>query len=250
MKIGGIIDISTKDIPNKAATVIFTGGCNFKCNFCHNKSILQSNVGNYYTIDELVTRIKNNVLVNSVSISGGEPTLQEDLIDFCKELSKTGKFISLDTNGSNPEVIKELIPYINRIALDIKTALICKKIERIIGLKIDPEIIIKTYNIINQCKEIEFEIRTTYVENLFTPKDIHEIILFLRDRNFSGNYVLQQYQYSNGVGEEFKDKFRKPNHFHLLNILKPFKDVILPFKLYLRDDLFGYSNVIDCFYSN
>jgi pyruvate formate lyase activating enzyme len=76
MKIGGILDISTKDIPHKSTMVIFTVGCNFKCEFCHNKYLLQSNVGREYSIDELIEKISTNLLVSGVSITGGEPTLQ------------------------------------------------------------------------------------------------------------------------------------------------------------------------------
>ena len=95
--------------------------------------------------------------------------------------------------------------------------------------------------------KIQFEIRTTYLENLFTPKDIEEIINFLRKNNFRGIYALQQYQYSNGVGIECKDKFRTPTHDLLLNILKPYKFLELPFEIYLRDNVVGYCSLNDLF---
>lgn len=247
MLVGGIIDISTKDIPHRASMVIFTAGCNFKCDFCHNKYLLYSGAGKDYSIDYLIELFKNNILVECVSISGGEPTLQEDLLELCKRLSKIGKFVSLDTNGSNPEVVKFLIPYINRVALDIKAPLKSNKFERVIGVRIKSELIIGTYNILNQCMKIEFEIRTTYIENLFTPKDIGEIINFLRKNNFKGTYTLQQYQYSDGVGIECKDKFQTPTHDLLLDILSPYKSLELPFEIYLRDNVVGYCNINNLF---
>jgi len=247
MRIGGIIDISTKDIPNRATMVFFTVGCNFKCSFCHNKKLLEKNAGKDYSIGYLIELVKNNILVKCVSISGGEPTLQEDLLELCKSLSQIGKFVSLDTNGSNPEVVKFLIPYINRVALDIKAPLKSNKFERVIGLRINPELIIGTYNILNQCMKIQFEIRTTYLENLFTPKDIGEIINFLRKNNFKGTYTLQQYQYSDGVGIDFENKFQTPTHDLLLNILKPYKFLELPFEIYLRDNVVGYCSLNDLF---
>lgn len=225
----------------------FTVGCNFKCSFCHNKKLLEKNAGKDYSIDHLIELVKNNILVKCVSISGGEPTLQEDLLELCKNLSQIGKFVSLDTNGSNPEVVKFLIPYINRVALDIKAPLKSSKIEKVIGLRINPELIIGTYNVINQCMKIQFEIRTTYLENQFTPKDIGEIINFLRKNDFKGIYTLQQYQYSDGVGIECKDKFRTPTHDLLLNILKPYKFLELPFEIYLRDNIVGYCSLNDLF---
>ncbi|MFX1337955.1 MAG: anaerobic ribonucleoside-triphosphate reductase activating protein [Promethearchaeota archaeon] len=245
MNIGGIIDISTKDIPNKAAMVIFTKGCNFNCEFCHNKYLLKNNIGKKIKIKELIKLVNKNSLVNSLSITGGEPTLQEDLIDFCKEIKKLGKYISIDTNGSKPEVIQQLIPFINRIALDIKAPLKQNNLKRVVRQKISPTFILNTFLMLNKIKTIAFEIRTTYVENLLKPIDIHEIIAFLKEHSFSSNYVLQQYQYSEGVGEKFKNKFHMPSHLNLLNILKPYKDQHLPFDIYIRDDIVGYRNLIE-----
>jgi pyruvate formate lyase activating enzyme len=247
MNIGGIIDVSTKDIPNKAAMVIFTKGCNFKCDFCHNKKLLQHNTGKQIMVGDLIKKIKNNMLVSSVSITGGEPTIQNDLIDLCREISRIGKFISVDTNGSNPEVVKKLLPYINRVALDIKSPLIQNQIERVIRKIIDPSLIINTFYLLNKNKRIEFEVRTTYVENLLNPEDIHNIISFLKENKFKGNYVLQQYQYSEGVGEEFKEKFHAPPHLTLLTILKPYKNLNLPFEIYIRDKIVGYCKISNLF---
>ena len=80
MRVGGIVDISTKDIPNKSTMVIFTVGCNLSCEFCHNKYLLHEGVGRDIDVPKLMEQIKSNMLVSSVSISGGEPTLQDDLL--------------------------------------------------------------------------------------------------------------------------------------------------------------------------
>ena len=130
MRVGGIVDISTKDIPNKSTMVIFTVGCNLSCGFCHNKYLLYEDVGRDI---ELMEQIKSNMLVSAVSISGGEPTLQKDLLDLCKEIKKVGKYLSIDTNGTKPSAIKELLPYINRIALDLKGPLNSKRLVKITG---------------------------------------------------------------------------------------------------------------------
>ena len=247
MEIGGIIDISTKDIPNRVAMVIFTKGCNFKCDFCHNKYLLQEKIGKRVKIKDLIKRIKDNLLVNSISITGGEPTLQNDLIEFCKEIFIMGKYISIDTNGSHPEIIEQILPYINRVALDVKAPLVENNLRKIIGKNFDPSSIIKTYYIINQNKKIDFEIRTTYAEGLLNPKDIHLIISFLKTNDFQGKYVLQQYQYSEGVGKEYKKKFHSPSHITLLNILKPYKDHNFAFDIYLRDNSVGYCKLLELF---
>ncbi|MHA1490402.1 MAG: anaerobic ribonucleoside-triphosphate reductase activating protein [Promethearchaeota archaeon] len=243
MRVGEIIDISIKEIPHKSSMVIFTVGCNFKCEFCHNKYLLYPNVGKVVSVKELLEKVKSNLLVSGVSIIGGESTLQSDLKELCVELKKIGKYISIDTNGSRPEIVKELIPYINRVVLDLKGPLEQNKLEKITRVKIDPSVIIKTFNLVNHQKDIDFEIRTTYVENILNPDDIDEIIYFLRKNKFRGNFVLQQYQYSDGVGEEFKNKFQKPEHGSLINILKPYENEKLPFKIFLRDEIIGYRNI-------
>ncbi|MHA2037914.1 MAG: anaerobic ribonucleoside-triphosphate reductase activating protein [Promethearchaeota archaeon] len=245
MKIGGILDISTKDIPHKSTMVLFTVGCNFKCEFCHNKYLLQPNVGRDYSINELSDKISTNLLVSGVSVTGGEPTLQNDLPDLCKEIKNIGKFLSIDTNGSNPEVVKTISPYLNRVALDLKGPLEVKKLAKITGVKVDINKIRETIEFLKIQKEIEFEIRTTYVESLLTSKNIESIIKYLKNLNFSGNFVLQQYQYSEGVGEKFKKIFSKPEHDALIKILKPYKDLSLdlPFKIFLRDEIVGYCSI-------
>ena len=245
MRLGGIVDISTKDIPGRVAMVIFTVGCNFNCEFCHNKHLLKNEIAKQIEVENLIKIIKKNQLVNSVSITGGEPTLQKDLIDICKVITRIGKYVSIDTNGSNPDVIGQLIPYVNRIALDIKSPLIKNTLERVIKQDLNPTLIVETFDIANKSKDIEFEVRTTYAEELLKPEDIHEIIIFLQEKNFKGNYVLQQYQYSEGVGKKFKNRFHKPSHLSLLNIFKSYRNVYLPFEIYLRDDTVGYCRIIE-----
>ncbi|MFO7795556.1 MAG: anaerobic ribonucleoside-triphosphate reductase activating protein [Promethearchaeati archaeon] len=247
MNVGGIVDLSTKDIPGKACMVIFTIGCNFRCDFCHNKHLLMKDAGREYSTKELLALVKNNFLITSVSVTGGEPTLQTDLIEFCKEVKKLEKFVSIDTNGSNPVIIETLIPYIDRIAVDLKSPLIRERYKNITHIDIDPSIIEKTIKIINQNKNVDFEIRTTYVKNLLVQNDIHQIIQYLNKIRFTGTFVLQQYQYSEGVGEEFKDKFQKPEHTLLLDILQQYLDEDLPFKIYIRDEIIGYSEIHEIF---
>ncbi len=243
IKLGGIIDISTKDIPGKASIVLFTVGCNFKCDYCHNKYLLQPGVGRIYQIGELVRIIESNSLVSGVSITGGEPTLQNDLLKLCKDIKKIGKYISIDTNGSNPAVVKTISPYINRIALDLKGPLNQDRYENITRIKLNLDNIIQTIDFLNTQEGFDFEIRTTYLENLLTPEDIGDIVYSLKKREFKGIFVVQQYQYSEGVGEKFKEIFLKPEHENLVKVIQPFKNIELPFKIFLRDEIVGYCNI-------
>lgn len=243
MHIGGIIDISTKDIPNKSAMVLFTVGCNLNCEFCHNKFLLNLDVGREMNVTEIIEKIRENRLISGISISGGEPTLQSDIFDLCKLTKSVGKYISIDTNGTNPEVIEKLLPIIDRVALDLKAPLNSARLAQITRVKTNENVISKTFWVVNNQKDVDFEIRTTYVENLLTPQDIHQIILWLQDNYFRGTFVLQQYQYSDGVTENYKDKFQKPNHISLINILKPYSKLELPFRIFIRDDIVGYTSL-------
>ncbi len=243
MRIGGIVDISTKDIPEKSSMVIFTVGCNLKCEFCHNKYLLHLDVGKDMEVSEILEQVKSNLLVSGVSITGGEPTLQKDLIDLCKEIQKIGKYINIDTNGTNPALITKLLPYISRVSLDLKGPLTKSKLEKITRVDINPELIIDTFNIINDRDEIDFEIRTTYVEKLMKPEDIHKIITFLRKNKFRGTFVLQQYQYSDGVGEKYKEIYHMPEHVTLLKIIDKYRKKDFLFDIFIRDNVVGYKNI-------
>jgi len=241
MRIGGIIDISTKDIPERSSMIIFTVGCNLKCEFCHNKFLLNLDVGRDMKVSEIIEQVKSNLLVSGVSITGGEPTLQTDLIDLCKEIQKVDKYINIDTNGTNPTLITKLMPYINRVSLDLKGPLKKTTLEKITGSDLNPELIIETFNIVNDQEEIDFEIRTTYVEKLMKPEDIHKIVTFLKKNKFRGTFVLQQYQYSDGVGEKYKEIYHMPEHVTLLKIIEKYRKKDLPFEIFVRDNVVGYK---------
>jgi pyruvate formate lyase activating enzyme len=243
MKIGGTVEISTKDIPGKVCMVIFTIGCNFHCEFCHNKHLLLQDAGKNIDDEKLINLIKNNSLVNSLSITGGEPSLQPEIINLIEKVAKMNKYISIDTNGTNPEFIKRILPFIDRVALDLKAPLNQKKYERISNSFVNLKSIINTFEILKNNKSIDFEIRTTYVKGLLDQKDIHDIIKFLENRNFRGTYVIQQYQYSEGVGEEFKDKFKEMTHSDIYQVIEPYAEKSLPFEIYVRDDIVGYMSL-------
>ena len=243
MHVGGFIDISTKDIPNKSVMVLFTVGCNLNCGFCHNKFLLDLDVGREMNVAEIAEKIRENRLISGVSISGGEPTLQPDIFDLCSLIKSTGKYVSLDTNGTNPEILKKILSFIDRIALDLKAPLNTERLAQITRARTDVNAIAKTFWIVNSQKDIDFEIRTTYVENLMTPEDIRQILVWLKNNNFRGTFVLQQYQYSDSVTENYKDKFQKPDHISLINILKPYSKLELPFRIFIRDDIVGYTSL-------
>ncbi len=121
--IARIIKESSIDYPGKFGPLIFTAGCNFKCGFCHNAQL--NNVDEFLDEDEILESIKvkvNSGWYNGVCITGGEPTLHKGLKDFLIKLKKMGLSVKLDSNGTNPKVLKELLEegLVDYIAMDIK----------------------------------------------------------------------------------------------------------------------------------
>jgi pyruvate formate lyase activating enzyme len=118
----GIEKSSFIDYPNNICTVIFTGGCNFRCPYCHNSPIVNG-IGEKIDKMEVIDFLRNRKkFIDALCISGGEPTIQKGLYDFIRQVKKEGFSIKLDTNGTNPDLLKKLIDekLIDYIAMDIK----------------------------------------------------------------------------------------------------------------------------------
>ena len=110
MNIKGYLKSSFIDYPDKIASVVFLGGCNYRCPYCHNGDLVCNDDCELIDLDEIRAHIKKRKgLIDGVVITGGEPTLAKGLIDFLKELRVTELSVKLDTNGSRPEVLKEII---------------------------------------------------------------------------------------------------------------------------------------------
>jgi len=126
MKIGGLQPVTASDYPGRMAAIVFTQGCNFHCPFCHNSSLLPLDADSLISEDAIFAFLrKRKKLLDGVVISGGEPCLQDDLAGFCKQVKGMGYAVKLDTNGSRPEVLEELLGEnrVDFIAMDIKAPL-------------------------------------------------------------------------------------------------------------------------------
>lgn len=178
MDIYGIEKMSLLDYDNKICATLFTRGCNFKCPFCHNSSLVTNFDNSLKPIshDELFSFLnKRKGILDAVTITGGEPTLNKDLIDFIKEIKELGYLIKLDTNGTNFEMVKYLLEnsLVDYVAIDIKNSF--TNYFNTIGTdKIDLEEIKKTINfLINS--HYDYEFRTTVVKELHKKEDFIEI---------------------------------------------------------------------------
>jgi len=124
MKIGGFLGLSTIDYPGKLAAVIFTQGCNYRCPYCHNTGLIPFEGDENVEPEHILSILeKRKAILEGVVITGGEPTLQEDLSSFMRLLKTLGYEVKLDTNGSKPEVLDELITcgLVDYVAVDFKS---------------------------------------------------------------------------------------------------------------------------------
>lgn len=124
MEIGGLQKFSLIDYPGKISAVIFTRGCNFRCPYCHNPElVIPAFFTQGYAVDDIFAFFRSRrEKLDGIVITGGEPTVQKDLIEFMSKVKALGFFLKLDTNGSNPGILKKVISLglVDFVAMDIK----------------------------------------------------------------------------------------------------------------------------------
>jgi len=186
VQIAGLQKTSLIDYPGKVSTTLFTLGCNMKCPYCHNKQISFDfvEIPMVMSDEEVFALIEERKdFIDAISLSGGEPTLQPDLLDFCREIKKRyGILIKFDTNGSFPDVIQKAIDekLVDYVALDIKTSF--NRYKESLG--VDGERIYKTYKIISSATNIGYELRMTCFPDFVDSESIAELLpmLDIKDR--------------------------------------------------------------------
>jgi len=191
--IEGIQKLSLVDYPHEPAFVIFLGGCNFKCPFCHNKGIVNNEFSKVEINDvlEMISIRKN--FIKAIVVTGGEPTIHGDkLIDLIKKLKKFNLKIKLDTNGSNPSLLETIIneKLVDYIAMDIKNTF--EKYNNTVGTNVNIDNIKKSIQLI-QNSGLEYEFRTTVNKDMHTKDDIIAISNYVNNKK---RYFLQPYKYS------------------------------------------------------
>lgn len=175
MNIGGIQKLSTVDYPGHPCASIFTVGCNMRCGYCHNPELVlpEQFVPTIPAEDILAFLQKRIGLLDAVTISGGEPTEQPDLVDFIRRVKAMGFLVKLDTNGTRPWIIRELLKekLIDFVAMDIKGPL--DKYVQIAARPVDTNAIMESIQIIKSMPGHEF--RTTIVSGQLVPRDFEQV---------------------------------------------------------------------------
>ena len=176
MLIKGFQKLTLLDYPGKTACTVFTGGCNYRCPFCHNAGLVTKMDTEIIPEGEVFAHLKKRQgILDGVAVSGGEPLLQGDIEEFLAEIKKLGYQIKLDTNGSFPEKLKSIIDkgLCDYVAMDIKNSK--ERYPETIGIdKFDISLMEKSVDIL-MSSDVEFEFRTTVTKNFHTIKDIENI---------------------------------------------------------------------------
>ncbi|MBR6602638.1 MAG: anaerobic ribonucleoside-triphosphate reductase activating protein [Clostridia bacterium] len=176
MIIKGLQKLTLLDYPGHLACTVFTGGCNFRCPFCHNASLVTGKNEEDYTEDEIFEFLgKRQGTLEGVAITGGEPLLQSDIVEFIKRVKNMGFKVKLDTNGSFPEKLKEIVSagLVDYVAVDIKNSL--NKYSETVGrLGYDTERVCESIEFLMN-SDVDYEFRTTVVSELHTAEDIEKI---------------------------------------------------------------------------
>lgn len=198
MLICGLQKLTLLDFPGRVACTVFTGGCNFRCPFCHNAPLVLPEQIRPDTDEEQVLNFlkKRQGVLEGVAVTGGEPLLNRDIELFLRKLRDMGYRIKLDTNGSFPDKLTELVNagLVDRVAMDIKNspALYGKTV----GLDApDMAAIERSKNFLLE-GNVEYEFRTTVVKGLHTPESIRETARWIAGAK---EYYLQQFKDSGSV---------------------------------------------------
>ena len=221
-KIAGLQKLTLLDFPGRVACTVFTVGCNFRCPFCHNASLVTrvgENVGytNEYVLDFLSSR---QGILDGVCISGGEPTLMPGLEEFIRSVRELGFAIKLDTNGSRPDVLAHLISegLVDYVAMDIKSSR--ENYAMVSGLDecYDISKIEESARLL-MSSGMDFEFRTTVVDPLHTEEDMRLVGEWL-----GGNekFFLQKFIDSGDLIGRGLEAYSDEKMLQFLNVLKCF----------------------------
>lgn len=198
MLVSGLQKLTLLDYPGKVACTVFTGGCNFRCPFCHNSAlVLPDRIAHDSNAEQVLTFLKKRVgVLDGVAVTGGEPLLHPDIGDFLKEIKALGFLVKLDTNGSFPDRLISLVEagLVDRVAMDIKNA--PALYAKTAGLEhFDLEGVERSKDFLLSGR-VDYEFRTTVVRGLHTAESLMEAARWIEGAK---EYYLQQYKDSGAI---------------------------------------------------
>ena len=220
MIVSGLAKLTLLDYPGKTACTVFTGGCNFRCPFCHNAPlVIGADAAGILTEEDVLSHLKKRQgILDGVCITGGEPLLQKDIAEFIARIRDLGYSVKLDTNGSFPDRLASLAEkgLIDYVAMDIKN---CKE-------KYPATVGIKDFDVAPICESVEFlkggslpyEFRTTVVREFHTAEDFVAIGDWISGAK---KYFLQAFSDAGELIEEGLHGVEKPEMQAFADLLRP-----------------------------
>ena len=210
MKINGLLKLTLLDFPGYTACTVFFGGCNFRCPFCHNASLVRGE-GEDISVDEFFKFLsKREGIIDGVAVTGGEPLLQRELYDFLKRIKDMGFLVKLDTNGSFPEKLKELCRagLVDYVAMDIKSS--PEGYSRAAGCNVSIEKVRESVDYLLS-GAVDYEFRTTVAKGAVMPEDMEGIGELIRGakRYFLQGFVDSGDILGEGVGAYTKEEMEE-----------------------------------------
>lgn len=195
------------DYPGKIAATVFTVGCSFRCSFCHNPELVL--LPQFPTPNKMEEEFFEHLMsrkgkLDGVCITGGEPTIQPDLIDFIRKIKKMGFLVKLDSNGTRPDVLKKIFDekLVDFVAMDIKHA--PEKYDEAVGIKADIASVKLSVKLVMR-SGVPYEFRTTVVPGIHKEKDFEDISKWISGAKA---YSLQEYREMKILDPALKEKTR------------------------------------------
>lgn len=180
------------DFPEKTACIVWIAGCNMRCVYCHNPQIVRGGCGKMSVESVLEFLQKRKGLLDGVVLSGGEATLYEGIVDLARTVKSMGYAVKLDTNGSRPDILRQLLDedLLDYVALDVKAP--PAKCKQVTGVSLYEKTDI-TLDLLCTQKIIPFEVRTTVHSDLLNESDIALIAQDLKRKGYRGTYYVQNF---------------------------------------------------------
>ncbi len=191
LPIKGFQGTSLIDYPGRIASIVFTGGCNFRCRFCYNGSLIGTRAVPDIDPDDIIAELRSRRdFVEGLVVTGGEPTIHPSIISFLRNVKKIGIDVKLDTNGTHPEILEWVIheKLAEYIAMDYKAPI--AKLENVACIRGAEDRVTQSVKILKEHPEQRYEFRTTVHPLIHDPFDIDDIAIELRGARA---YYLQQF---------------------------------------------------------
>lgn len=205
MKIQDVQKLTLLDFPGRVACTVFTVGCNLRCPFCHNATLVKGGFGGGMTEAEVLSFLeKRRGILDGVAITGGEPLINDDIDGFIEKIRALGYAVKLDTNGTFPDRLKRLLDkgLLDYVAMDVKSS--PEGYARLCGVKVDTDAVLSSIRLLKQ-SGVAHEFRTTAVKGLHSDGDFTEISKILGDES----YFIQCFKDSGDIMTDGCEAFSK-----------------------------------------